>query len=437
MNEGGAAPEAAVPAVSSAPAAVRQQVLAETSAPRRWMLPLLWLALALALIAAALWWWNGSRQAAQAVRYRTVPVVRGKVALTVTANGSLQPTRAVNIGSELSGTVTRVLVDVNDQVRKGQVLVELDTSKLRDQVQRSRAALAAAQAAVEQAAATRVEAAASLGRLESMARASGGALPAPLELDTGRAALARAIASEASAKASVASARAALATDTTNLGKAAIRSPIDGVILTRNVDPGNAVAASLQAVTLFTLAEDLRHLRLLVNIDEADVAQVRTGMDARFTVSSYPARQYPATITRVSYGSTLTDNVVTYIGYLDVDNADLSLRPGMSATASIHAAERSQVLLVPNSALRFTPAAAGQGRGAGVVGRLMPRMPPPTRQSGVAGVGAHRVWVLQGGVPQAVAITTGISDGRVTEVLAGKLEPGMPVITEQLGSAEP
>lgn len=412
-------------------ATVRAEVLAETGAAPRWRRPALIALLVLALLAILAAAWVASRQRANAISYRTVAVTRGNVALTVTANGTVQPTRSVNIGSELSGTVARVLVDVNDQVKKGQVLVELDKAKLLDQVQRSRAALAAAEAGVAQAIATRKEAEASLARLEEVKRLSGGKVPSAAELDTARATLERARASERSAQSNVASARAALSTDTTNLGKASIRAPVDGIILTRNVDPGNAVAASLQAVTLFTLAEDLRRLRLLVNVDEADVGQVRPGMAARFTVSAYPGREFPATITRVAYGSTLTDNVVTYVSYLDVANDDLSLRPGMTATATIRADERRNVLLVPNSALRFTPAAA-QGGGGGVMSRLMPRMPAQApRQSGVSAGAQRRVWVLRDGAPQPVEIRTGISDGRQTEVLDGPLQAGAQVIVEQ------
>ncbi len=172
---------------------------------------------------------------------------------------------------------------------------------------------------------------------------------------------ARAIADEASARASVTDAQAALSTDQTNLSKASIVAPTDGVVLTRNVDPGNAVAASLQAVTLFTVAEDLTQLRLWVYVDEADVGAVKVGQNATFTVSAYPTRKFPARITRVGFGSTITDNVVTYLTYLDVDNADLSLRPGMTATATITATQRNDVLLVPNTALRFTPTAAAAG----------------------------------------------------------------------------
>ncbi|MYM92143.1 HlyD family efflux transporter periplasmic adaptor subunit, partial [Rugamonas sp. FT82W] len=191
----------------------------------------------------------------------------------------------------------------------------------------------------------------------------------------GRATLARAEAAVLSAAANVDSAQATLSTDSTNLARASIRSPIDGVVLSRSVDPGNAVAASLQAVTLFSLAEDLHRLRLLVNVDEADVGAVQAGQQAGFTVSAYAERSYPATVTRVSYGSTITENVVTYVAYLDVDNADLSLRPGMTATAVIRAAQHDNVLLIPNSALRFTPGDAGAAASSGLVSRLMPRLP--------------------------------------------------------------
>jgi HlyD family secretion protein len=262
-------------------------------------------------------------------------------------------------------------------------------------------------------------------------------VPSKAELDTGRATLERAQADELSAHANVTDAQAALSTDQTNLSKASIRSPTDGVVLTRTVDPGNAVAASLQAVTLFTLAEDLSQLRLQVNVDEADVGSVKVGQKASFTVSAYPSRKYPATITRVAYGSTTTDNVVTYVTYLEVDNTDLSLRPGMTASATITSTERRDVLLVPNTALRFTPAQAGASAaaasaGGGIMSSLMPRMPRGGARKTAGGSGTSRqVWVLQDGAAKAVAVTPGISDGRMTEITAGELQAGMSVITDQ------
>ncbi len=407
----------------------------------------LWAGLVLlALIGAGVWFWKAGQAADAAPSYTTQPAALGNLTLKVIANGTVQPTRTINIGSELSGTVLKVNVDVNDLVKKGQVLVELDTAKLRDQILRSQAALSAAGAKVAQTAATVSEARASLGRFEEVARLSGGKVPSKTELDGARAALERASADASSARAGVSDAQAAMSTDQINLSKASIRAPSDGMVLTRSVDPGNAVAASLQAVTLFTIAEDLRKLRLWVYVDEADVGSVKVGQDATFTVSAYAGRNFPARITRVGFGSTITDNVVTYLTYLDVDNPDLILRPGMTATATITAVRRTGVLLVPNSALRFEPAAADSAAPAaaagGIVSSLTPRMPRGgsrrSAASGASTAAARRVWILPAGehaVPVAIAVIPGISDGRMTEITGGELHAGMQVITDQKSAA--
>ena len=443
-------PPTTPPAVAPAPTDGKPKTdlaaLLDEPAARAWFRrPALWAgALLLALLAAGLAWWQQQRTADAAPSYITQSVARGNLTLTVTANGTLQPTRTVNIGSELSGTVLKVNVDVNDRVKKGQVLVELDTAKLRDQILRSRAALAAANARVAQSAATVNEAQASLGRYEEVSRLSGGKVPSKAELDGARATLARAVADGASARAGVAEAQAQLSTDSINQSKASIRAPSDGVVLTRNVDPGNAVAASLQAVTLFSLAEDLAQLRLQVYVDEADVGSVKVEQRASFTVSAHPGRKYPAKVTRVAFGSTITDNVVTYLTHLEVDNSDLSLRPGMSASATIVATQRNDVLLVPNSALRFAPKtaadAARPAASGGIVGSLVPRVARGgnTRRSAAAGAStaqARQVWVLRDGAAVAVAVTPGISDGRMTEITGGDLRAGMDVITDQKTAA--
>ncbi len=417
------------------------QALLQTPASRPlWRRKLPWSAVFLLAISAAGYYaWEQNKQKNAAPVYVTETAAKGDLTLTVTANGTLQPTRSVNIGSELSGTVRRVLVDVNDKVKKGQVLVELDTAKLTDQVTRSRAALASAGAQLAQASATVKESSASLARLEAVAQLSGGKVPSKTELDSARATHERAQAAELSARASVESARASLATDSTNLSRASISSPIDGVVLTRTVDPGNAVAASLQAVTLFTVAEDLRQMRLQVNVDEADVGRIQLGQRASFTVSAFPGRRFPATIARVSYGSTITDNVVTYQALLDVKNDDLSLRPGMTATSTIIAVERKAVLLVPNTALRFSPqsaVAAKAKNGSDIMASVMPRLPRASKKA--SGGMAKQVWVLRDGAPMAVNVSPGISDGRMTEITGGDLTPGMAVITDQRsGTAAP
>lgn len=424
-------------------AAVTALLGAEASRPW-WRRPMPWIAAGAVLVAALGYvYWQGQQRAAAAPVYTTQAAARGKLTLNVTANGTLQPTRSISIGSELSGTVLKVNVDVNDKVRKGQVLVELDTAKLRDQILRSKASLAEAQAKLAQTQVTTRESQTSLARLEEVARLSGGKVPAKSELDAARATLERAQADEASARASVADAKAALSTDEINLNKASIRAPADGVVLTRNVDPGNAVAASLQAVTLFSIAEDLSRLRLQVYVDEADVGMVKNEQNATFTVSSHPGRQFPARVTRVAYGSTLSENVVTYLTQLDVDNSDLSLRPGMTATATIAAQQRDNVLLVPNAALRFNPAGASagsppSGSSGGLVSSLMPRPPMQNnaRKSSKdvptgAGNAARQIWVLKDGQATPVQVQTGLSDGRMTEISGGDLKEGMQVITDQ------
>lgn len=415
-----------------------QNLLGTDKPPRWWQRTSLWIGVAAVIVlAGGVTYWRAQQATKAAPVYVTEALKKGDITLTVAANGTLQPTRSVTIGSELSGTVKRVLVDVNDRIKAGQVLVELDTAKLVDQVTQSRAGLATAQAQLAQASATLKEARATLARFEEVARLSGGKVPSATELDSAKAAVERAVASEAAARASVTESRAGLATTETNLSKASIRSPINGVVLSRSVDPGNAVAASLQAVTLFAVAEDLTQLKLDVAVDEADVGNVKVEQKATFTVSAFPARRYPATINRVAFGSTKTDNVVTYTTTLNVDNSDLSLRPGMTAAATIVAKEASGVLLVPNTALRFSPTSSNGAAAANtsILSKMMPRPPssnrPKTAGTDRRGGGPRQIWVLENGQPVAKTVKTGITDGRNTEISGEGISEGLAVITEQ------
>lgn len=413
-------------------------VLAEGRAAGRSARVLRW-ALGIALIVALAAWWflRGGNSESGAGRYVTEAAAVGDLMVTASASGTLQPTQSVDVGSELSGTVAAVLVDENAVVRQNQVLARLDTAKLADAVARSEAAVAAAEAAVAQARATQAEARAQLARMRQVAELSGGKVPARTELDAAEAAVQRAEANEASARANVAQARATLKTDQTNLGKAEIRSPVNGVVLTRKVEPGNTVVAAMNAPVLFTIAEDLAKMDLQVKVDEADVASVKPGQEVSFTVAAWPGRRFPASILRVGLGSTITDNVVTYKTLLRVDNRDLALRPGMTATATIVTARRSKVLLVPNAALRYVPpaaAAADADTGGGILSRLMPRPPPRAPRSNALPQpgGTRRVWVQGSGTsgPRAVNVEVGVSDGRHTEVTGGDLRAGTPVIVD-------
>ena len=233
------------------------------------------------------------------VDYLIEPVVSGPITVTVSASGTLEPTRAVDVGSELSGTLESVLVRENDRVTKGQLLAQLDTSKLKDAVLKSQAAVIAAEARVAQMEATLAENQASLARMRQVAELSGGKVPARTELDTAEATVKRAEANLKSAQAEVAQARATLKTDETNIRKATITSPVDGVVLVRKVEPGQTVAASMTTPVLFNIAEDLTQMELHVHVDEADVAHVEAGQAANFTVAAWSNRKFPASVERV------------------------------------------------------------------------------------------------------------------------------------------
>ena len=363
--------------------------------------------------------------------YVTEAAAVGNIVVTVSATGTLQPTTSVDVGSEQSGTLAEVLVQENDHVQRGQLLARLDLAKLQDAVSKSRAALVAAEAAVAQARATVAESRASLARMWQVAELSGGKVPAKAELDTAEATLERATANESSARAAVLQAQALLKTDETNLSKGTLRSPVDGVVLSRKVEPGQTVVAAMTIPVLFTIAEDLTSMALQVKVDEADVGSVKLGQAASFTVSAWPGRHFPASIQRVGIGSTITDNVVTYKTVLAVKNEDLALRPGMTATASIVTAQRDGVLLVPNAALRFTPPSKGKETGGSFVSSLLPRPPAEARPThSNTPNGQPQVWIERADGPQAIAVKTGVSNGRQTEILEGALKPGMAVITE-------
>ncbi len=368
--------------------------------------------------------------------YHSEAVTVGDLSVRVSATGNLQPTNEVEVGSELSGIMDTVYVDDNDTVKRGQLLARLDVSKLEDTIARSRATLAASEAQVAESDATVSESLATLERYREVSRLSNGKVPSKSEMDAADANFRRAEASAAGARASVAQARATLRSDVTNLQKASIRSPIDGIVLKRDVEPGQTVAASFQAPVLFTLAEDLQHMELQVDVDEADVGQVKAGQPATFTVDAWPGREYQAGVTRVNYGSQETDGVVSYLTVLAVDNSDLSLRPGMTGTSEIKVLSRDQVLLVPNAALRFNPATDDvQTQGSrGVTQLLMPRAPAPERRASVNRGDSPHVWVLRDGQPVRIDIKTGATDGRLTEVTGGNLQVGTEVITEVAAS---
>jgi HlyD family secretion protein len=391
---------------------------------------------------------------APVTRYATQPLQRSDLTVTVAATGNLAPTNQIAVGSEISGLVQAVYAQANDRVAKGQVLARVDTARLQDAITRSQAALAAAQAAVSQARATARQSQANLRRLQEVFRLSGGKVPSQTELDTGRADAARADAAIASAEAGVAQARAQLNSDQTNLARATIRSPVNGVVLSREVEEGQTIQGSFSTPTLFTIAEDLAAMKLEVKVDEADVGQVAAGQRASFSVDAFPGRTFPATIQRVNVGSsisssasgssttaatTTTNAVVSYTAVLQVANPELILRPGMTATADIVVAEQRNVFLVPNAALRYTPSDGASGRPAGgLMTQMGPRMGRNRGGEKTAKIerGARRQIYVVGadGKPEAITVTVGSSNGTQTEVNGPGLRAGMNVITGALAT---
>ncbi|WP_271078430.1 efflux RND transporter periplasmic adaptor subunit [Aurantiacibacter sp. MUD61] len=376
--------------------------------------------------------------------YVTAEVETRSLDLSVTATGSLRPTNQVEVGSEVSGRIDDVLVDVNDQVTRGQVLARINTEVIGDQIRQSRANLNAAVARVAEAQATLEADEAQLDRLLEVQRLSDGRVPSQAEIDQAQAAVNRGRASVAAARANVSSARAQLSSAQVSLDRAVIRSPVSGVVLARQVEPGQTVVASFNTPTLFVLAEDLATMQLRVDLDEADVGQVEAGQDATFTVDAYPGRRFPATVERVDLASNNIaqigqqqqgggQQVVSYEARLVVSNGDGLLRPGMTATATIATDSTGEQMLVPNSALRYDP--EEEEEGGGIFGD--PGFGLDRTEEATIGVGSRQsVYVVEeDGTLRAIEVVTGRSDGRFTVVTSEELEPGMEVVTgEGIGS---
>lgn len=419
----------------------------KSSGHKRW----LWTIVALAAAAGIVWFvflrHSGSSPSEESL-FVTQPVRRGDVELTITATGNLEPTNEVTIGSELSGTTAEVFVDANDLVTVGQKLARIEVRRLSQEINSSKAAVHAAEATVKQVEATLGENRATLKRQEELHKLSSGRMPSEADMITAQAAVTRSEADLGVALATVEQARAELEANEEEEAKSILKSPINGVVLSRALEPGQTVAASFQAPELFVVAEDLKKMKLEVAVAEADIGRVEEGQSASFTVDAWPNREYAATVKKVSYGSEITDNVVTYQTELEVTNEDLSLRPGMTATADIRVARHTGVLLVPDAALRFDPAKNGAAPSAAqkksFLESLIPR--PPRRSSRPAqgdqnGAPANgefpgnkslanqpKIWTLRNGVPFPIPVEVGLSEGGYTEVTASDLTENMPVI---------
>lgn len=372
-----------------------------------------WL-LILVTAATAFYFYAKSKEPRPEELYRFQRLVRGDVTQTISANGTLNPVTLVNVGTQVSGRVTKLYVDFNDEVEKGQVLLELDDSLFTAQIEEAQGNVRNAQAELDLAQANEARMR-SLFQQEYVSRQ---------ELDQSVQAL-------KSARAKVETARAQLRRHQTNLDYSIIRSPVSGVVVDRVVDIGQTVAASFQTPTLITIAQDLTKMQIDSSFAEADIGNIKVGQKARFTVDAYPNRTFEGMVKQVRLNPTITSNVVTYNVVVSVDNPDLILLPGMTAYVNIEVATHNDVLLAPNAALRFKPRLdePQDTRAAGAPSAAR-------KKSGNADAPSGKVYILQQQELQPVPVGLGISDGRFTEIMTEKLKENDRVVVGEVGNGD-
>lgn len=400
------------------------------------------------------------------IHYESVAVDLGRVAAKVTATGTLSALVTVQVGSQVSGRIDSLKADFNSTVTKGQVIATLDPALFQAAVQQAQANLTAARANVEQAKAQALDADRQFERAKALLQQQ---LMSKSEYDTAEATAAAARARVASVEASVQQSAASANQASINLRYATVVSPIDGVVISRSVDVGQTVAASLQAPVLFTIAQDLTKMQVDTSVAEGDVGKIKPEMHVAFTVDAYPQRKFHGKVRQVRDSATTVQNVVTYDAVIDVDNPERLLKPGMTATVTFTYAEREGVTRIPNAAFRYRPdprivgsaataASTASARSAGArsgvaLGAAASASGAPgderagggsrgRRGSGAGSGGEERastrtVWVLRNGKPDPVVVTTGITDGSMTEVREGEIHPGDQVITESTGGPAP
>lgn len=368
---------------------------------------------ALTFIGAAFWVWYDKKNSS-ALEYLTAPAQIRTLTTTVSATGNLEPTNTVEVGIEVSGTIEEVFVDFNDRVHVGQLMARLDTTRLASQVTSSKASVARYRANIAEAEAAYINARNEWERVQAMVSSTGGNYPSRQEVDNARASMDKTRAQVAAAQALLAQAQAELITNEDNVRKAKVVSPVEGIVLDRKVERGQTVVASMQTPVLFTMAEDLTKMKVIVSVDEADIGEVRENQQVRFSVDAYPDKTFTGIITQLRLNSQIVSGVVTYDAVVTVNNHDLLLRPGMTASAQIVTGVLRDVLTVPNAALRFTPPSPGRDE--------------KKRAKSTAENNTRYVWILRDNQPEKVAVKATKSDGASTAVTAPSLKAGDAII---------
>jgi HlyD family secretion protein len=396
---------------------------------------LIWLAVLAVLVAGGVVWWRWHKaHAAPEISYKTAPVEKRRITGRVAASGTLSAIVTVQVGTQVSGRIAKLYADFNSQVKAHELVAEIDPQLFEASVQQSQASYLQAKAGVVTAQANAMAADKVYAREKALKDQN---LAAQQDLDTAEASVATTHAAIDAANANLAQAAAQLHQAQVNLSYTKIISPIDGVVISRSVDVGQTVAASLSAPTLFTIAQDLTKMQVDTSVSEGDVGRLQVGMKTYFTVDSFPGQRFFGKIRQIRNAATTVQNVVTYDAVIDVDNDDLRLRPGMTANVTVVYAERKDVLSVSNTALRFRPPASiappSPSGSAGGRGQHHPHGAASAAPSDPDTPEAKTVWVLRGGTPQQVSIHTGLSDGTVTEVVDG-LNEGDAVIVDVDGA---
>lgn len=345
-------------------------------------------------------------------RFRTEKVVRGDIQATVTATGKVDAVTTVIVGTQISGMIKELYVDYNSPVKKNQLLARIDPALYEGQLQQAKANFLATKANLEKAEATLADATRTMERYEALSAKN---FIARSELDTAKTAVETSRAQVSVAEAQVKQAEAALKVAEINLHYTQIRSPVDGMVISRNVDVGQTVAASFQTPTLFSIAKDLTDMQIITSVDEADIGKVHKGQNVFFTVDAYPEHTFAGRVHEIRNAPVTIQNVVTYEVIVRVDNRDLRLKPGMTANVSIVTDRKVGVLKVPNASLRFRPPEKDSSK----------PVPKADKTPGI--------WILVDGEPKRMAVKTGISDGTYTEITAGDIKEGDIVIIEAAG----
>lgn len=366
------------------------------------------------------------------ISYKTTRIERGTIVSNVTATGNLSAVTTVQVGTQVSGTIQKLYVDYNSRVKKGQVIAEIDPSLFNASVEQSQGNFLSAEANLQKAKVALADAERTYNRNKKML-ADG--IISQGDFDAAETAWQSARSSVMAAEGSVAQTRGALMQSRTNLRYSVIRSPVDGVIISRAIDVGQTVAASFQTPTLFTIAQDLTKMQIEVSVDEADISRIVLGQKVTFTVDSYPEQSFKGKVVQIRSAPIIVQNVVTYIVVVNVDNSDLKLKPGMTANASVEVARRDNVLKLPPAALRFKPKTKGeepkekrQAAGAPAGAR-----DAGGKAGGRKSGGGQQVYILKENKPVAVPVKTGISNNSAIELFESSLKEGDEVIIEQIG----